>query len=127
MVAQTGVDGCLNPMELLRHIFFYQGAHADVHDVSADEHQVGMLGIDEAYPPGELPAAVVVTQVEVAQQYNLGILLAELFRRPLPCSDVLVGLDAQYHPLLVIVVPVAVAEEENHHGEDAQCHRSVAA
>lgn len=60
MVAQAGIDRGLEAMKLLGHTFIDKWADADVNNVTANKDQVGMLGIDKVYPPGQFMAAIVI-------------------------------------------------------------------
>ncbi len=111
MVAQTGIDGCVEAVELGGHVFFDEGADAAVDDVAGNEDEVGLFGIDHIDPSGEFGAGVVVAEVEVAQ-HDDSVVLGEGFG----------GGKCEGHTHFVLVVEVAV-EEDGENGHKDACHR----
>lgn len=96
VVAQNGVDGSLDAMELLCIVAFEDGAQASVDDVAANEHQVGLFCIDEVHPSRQLCLAVVVSDVEVAGEDNGQRLLQRLG-----------GREGQFLAILMMIVDAA--------------------
>ena len=109
VVAQTGIDGRLEPSELLGHAVGKERTDAVIDDVACDEDEVGMLGIDEVHPVGELPAPVVVAKVQVAHHDNFVVLCQGLLRR-----------EREGNAHLVVMLDVAPHQEHGHADTDAQ-------
>ena len=110
VIAQTGIDGSLQPTELGGHILVHQRSHADVDDVAGYQDQVGMFGIDHIHPPSQRRASVVIAQVQVAGHHDRIVLVERLRRRHL-----------QRHSHLVVVMDIATEEHDEQCAAD--CHR----
>ena len=113
VVAQTGVDGCLQPSELLVHLLILERAHAHVDDVAGYEYHVWVLLVDHVHPSVQLVATVVVAYVQVAHHDQL-----DGFRH-------LLRLERQLLTVFVLVVHVAIYEQGNHEDQNTQNHPSV--
>ena len=70
VVAEHRQYGCLQSTELCGIISLEQRTSAAVDDVSTDEHQVGLLCIEEVNPSCKLGSAIVVSDVQVAGKYD---------------------------------------------------------
>ena len=109
VVAQDGVDGRLDARELCGVVPLDDGPELDVHYVSAEEHQVRILRVDEVHPAGELGPAVAVAKVEVRGQNHRQRPLQGLFR---PYR--------QFFPVLVPVVDSAGKEDDGNGAHNAR-------
>ena len=63
MIAEDGPYGGFQTAELGGIIAFQDGPDAPVHDVSADQDQVRMLGIDQVHPAGNLRPPVMISHM----------------------------------------------------------------
>ena len=109
VVAQNGVDGSLDAMELLCVVPLKNGAQAAVDDVAADEEQIGLLGIDEVHPSRQLCLAVVVADVQVAGEDNSQRLLQGLG-----------GGESQLLAIFVVIVDAAQGQYQCENANDKE-------
>ena len=61
VIAQAGIDGSLQALELLMHTLFPQWAHATIDDVTGNKYRVRLLVVDDVHPAVQLVALVVVS------------------------------------------------------------------
>ena len=116
VVAEAGVDGCLYASQLGGHAVVEQGPQRAVDDVAGDEHGVGALGVDEVDPPGQVGAAVVVAQVQVADGQQLERLV-----------EASAAVEVEADGLLVLVVYASVDEDGGHEAEERERGRQAVA
>ena len=114
MVPQTGIDGCLQAPELLGHAFLDERAYGAVDDVTSNQYEVRVFGIDEVHPAGQFPPRIVVTDVQVAHHDNLVVM-----------RQWLVGLQIQRHAYLILIMDIAVEEDAYHRHQDGSGRPSV--
>ena len=114
MVPQTGIDGCLQAPELLGHAFLDERAYGAVNDVTSNQYEVRVFGIDEVHPAGQFPPRIVVTDVQVAHHDNLVVM-----------RQWLVGLQIQRHAYLILIMDIAVEEDAYHRHQDGSGRPSV--
>ena len=109
MVAENRINGCLQVTELLGVVPFYNGTQTAVNDVTADEHQVGVLSIDELHPSCQLSLSVVITDMQVAGQDD-GQRLLQGFR----------GVQRQFLAILMVIVKTTQHHDQRNDGQNRQ-------
>ena len=112
VVAQAGIDGCLDATELFGHVLFYQRPHAHINDVTGYEHVVGVLGIDHIDPASQLATWIMIAQVQVTHHDQRQGSCQWFVRR-----------QGHLHTYLIIIMDIAIEEECEH--AQRKGHRTV--
>ena len=107
VVAQAGVNRRSDLSEHLRIVPLAGGADGPVEDVSGEEHEVRLLGIDAVDPTGQFGPAVVVAGMQVAGQDDGQGLFQRLFRPDLDDFTVFV-------PVMEVAVDEQRGDESGH-------------
>ena len=116
VVAEHRQYGSIQSTELCGIISLEQRTSAAVDDVSTDEHQVGLLCIEEVNPSCKLGSAIVVSDVQVAGKDD-GQGLPERLR----------SADRQFLAVFVSVMEIACKHDCSDNPEDSAQARSVIA
>ena len=108
MIAQTGIDGCRQTMELLCHFFFFQWVHAHVDNITGNKYHVRLLIVNHVYPAMELLTWIMIADMQVADHHQ--------FHRT---CQMLVGGQRQLLAIFMLIVQVAIDKDGYHHHSDA--------
>ena len=107
VVAQTGIDGCLDAMELVSHPLLDEWSHTHVDDIASDEHIVGLFAVDDVNPAAQLGPGIVIAYVQVAEHHQ----------SQGPFEGLLCG-QRQLYALLVSILDVAQHEDDKQADSD---------
>ena len=100
VVSQDGHHRRIQLMEFFLAVSFHYGPKTEVYDVSTEENEIRIFGVDQADPAGQFRLAVVIAHVKVTGQNQRQRLLQGLF------GD-------KRHLLAVLVVVMETAQGEN--------------
>ena len=71
MITQTGIHWCFQPMELLGHVLFNQWAHAAIDNITSNQDEVGLLGINHIHPSRQFLAGIMITYMKIRSHHHL--------------------------------------------------------
>ena len=110
MVAQDRIGGGFQAAEFMGIIPVEERLGLDVHDVSGEENEVWMLGVDHIHPAGQFGLAVAVADVQVAGQDHFDMLLLQGLLR----------LDGEFLAILVMIMDAAGYHHRRYDTDDGQ-------
>ena len=97
VIADAGIDGCLQSSELLVHLLFKHRSHAAIDDVAGNEYQVWLFSVNHVHPTMQLAATVMIADMQIAHRHNLHWL-----------ANLLLCGQLQFLAILVLIMQVAI-------------------